>query len=142
MMLERCLTSAIKELDILITLTQEDITLIKEAKHTELSEKADIKKHALLSFETTKSLLNHELLKKSKESDGGLSEVLNSEENTLLESFKEKLLALKTINLQYSKFVISVNEFYGTLFDRMFAFDSSGYQKTKPLPAAMLRVSA
>jgi len=142
MMLERYLTNAVKELDVLITLTHEDIVLIKAAKHDELSEKAAIKKHALLSFETTKSLLNHELLKKSQESEEGLSSALNEDENNLLEAFKEKLLELKTINLQYSKFVISLNEFYGTLFDRMFAFDSDGYQKTKPLPAAMLRVSA
>jgi len=142
MMLERYLTNAIKELDILIDLTHEDITLIKEAQHDALSEKADIKKHALVSFETTKSLLNHEILKKSKESDGGLSEVISERENMLLESFKEKLLELKKVNLEYSKFVISINEFYGTLFDRMFKFDSHGYQKTKPLPAAMLRVSA
>ena len=141
-MLERYLNNAIKELDILITLTVEDITLIKEAQHDLLSEKAEIKKHALVSFETTKSLLNHELLKKSQESEGGLSEVVNETENALLETFKEKLLELKTINLQYSKLVISVNEFYGTLFDRMFTFDSQGYEKTKPLPAAMLRVSA
>ncbi len=141
-MLERYLESAVKELDILITLTHEDITLIKEAKHESLSKKAEIKKHALVSFETTKSLLNHELLKKSKETDSGLSDALTDVENTLLETFKEKLLELKTINLQYSKLVISVNEFYGTLFDRMFTFDSNGYQKTKPLPAAMLRVSA
>ena len=141
-MLERYLTNALKELDVLIALTQEDITLIKEAQHDALSQKAEIKKHALLSFETTKSLLNHELLKKSKESEGGLSDVISESENTLLEAFKEKLMELKTINLQYSKFVISLNEFYGTLFDRMFAFDSAGYQKTKPLPAAMLRVSA
>lgn len=141
-MLERYLTNAIKELDTLITLTHEDITLIKEAQHEALSKKAEIKKHALVSFETTKSLLNHELLKKSQESEAGLSEVISEDENTLLETFKEKLLELKTINLQYSKLVISVNEFYGTLFDRMFAFDSDGYQKTRPLPAAMLRVSA
>jgi len=141
-MLERCLTSAIKELDILITLTQEDIALIQEAKHDTLQEKAQIKQHALVSFETTKSLLNHELLKKSQESTTGLEEVLTSSENALLESFKEKLKELQTINLRYSKFVISLNEFYGTLFDKMFTFDSQGYQKTKPLPAAMLRVSA
>ncbi len=141
-MLERYLKNAIKELDMLITLTQEDITLIKEAQHNALSEKATIKQHALVSFETTKSLLNHELLKKSQASGAGLEDALSEQEGELLETFKEKLLALKTINLEYSKFVISLNEFYGTLFDRMFAFDSNGYQKTKPLPAAMLRVSA
>ncbi len=141
-MLERYLKNAIKELDILITLTKEDIILIKAAEHEMLSKKAEEKKHALVSFETTKSLLNHELLKKSKESEKGLSSVISEKENILLETFKEKLLELKTINLQYSKFVISLNEFYSTLFDRMFTFDSHGYQKTKPLPAAMLRVSA
>jgi hypothetical protein len=38
--------------------------------------------------------------------------------------------------------VIAINEFYGSLFDKMFKFDNQGYTKTKPLPAAMLRVSA
>ena len=141
-MLERYLKNAIKELDILIDLTQEDITLIKEAKHDALQEKAASKQHALRAFESTKSLLNHELLKRSQASDSGLEDALDSGESELLEIFKEKLLALKQINLEYSKFVISLNEFYGTLFNKMFAFDSQGYQKTKPLPAAMLRVSA
>jgi hypothetical protein len=141
-MLERYLQNAIKELDILITLTLEDIALIKEAKHDELSEKHTQKKHALVSFESTKSLLNHELLKLTQESEKGLEDRLNEDESRLLGIFKEKLLELKEVNLQYSKFVIAVNEFYGTLFDSMFKFDSNGYQKTTPLPAAMLRVSA
>lgn len=141
-MLERHLENAIKELDVLINLTQEDITLIKEAQHEALSQKATAKQHAMLAFETTKSLLNHELLKLSQESENGLESALDTKQSTLLEAFKEKLLELKTINLHYSKLVISVNEFYGTLFDRLFAFDSQGYQKTQPLPAAMLRVSA
>ena len=141
-MLERYLKNAIKELDILITLTQEDIALIKEAAHETLQEKSAIKQHALRAFESTKSLLNHELLKRSQAADSGLEDALDREESELLEIFKEKLLELKQINLEYSKFVISLNEFYGTLFDKMFVFDSQGYQKTKPLPAAMLRVSA
>jgi len=141
-MLERYLKNAMKELDILIALIDEDIILIKEAKHERLSEKTQMKQHALVSFETTKSLLNHALLKKTQASDASLEESLNDVENRLLEEFKEKLVALKTVNMQYSKLLISVNEFYGTLFDRMFSFDSDGYQKTRPLPAAMLRVSA
>ncbi len=142
MMLERYLHNAIKELDILITLTQEDIILIKEAKHEKMSERQSMKQHALVSFETTKSLLNHELLKLTQNNNQGLEEVLSDEQGVLLDSFKEKLIALKEINVQYSKLVIAVNEFYGTLFDSMFKFDNSGYQKTNPLPAAMLRVSA
>jgi hypothetical protein len=141
-MLERYLENAIKELDILITLTLEDIALIKEAKHDTLSEKHTLKKHALVSFETTKSLLNHELLKLTQESEVGLDERLNEKESGLLETFKVKLEELKEVNREYSKYVIAVNEFYGSLFDRMFKFDSNGYQKTTPLPAAMLQVSA
>ncbi len=142
MMLERYLNNAIKELDNLITLTQEDIALIKEARHEALQEKSALKHHALASFESTKSLLNHELLKRTQAREAEVEKALSAEESALLEQFKEKLLVLKEVNLHYSKFVISLNEFYGTLFDKMFAFDSQGYQKTKPLPAAMLRVSA
>jgi hypothetical protein len=141
-MLERHLENAIKELDVLINLTQDDITLIKDAKHEALSQKSVEKKQAMVAFETTKSLLNHELLKLTQENPEGLEGALNEKEGALLELFKEKLLSLKNINRHYSKLLISVNEFYGTLLDRMFAFDSQGYQKTKPLPAAMLQVSA
>ena len=141
-MLERHLTNAIKELEILITLTQEDIDLIKEANHAKLSEKHALKKHALRAFESTKSLLNHALSQRTSEGDTTLEAGLSDEENHLLDSFKTKLLELKEVNLHYSKLVISVNEFYGTLFDSMFKFDSQGYQKTNPLPAAMLQVSA
>ncbi len=141
-MLERHLTTAIKDLDLLIDLTQEDIALIKEAKHEELSQKHTLKQQAVVAFETTKSLLNHALMKRTEDSDEALETLLSEEEGKLLECFKEKLLELKSCNQHYSKLLIAVNEFYGSLFDRMFTFDSSGYQKTKPLPAAMLRVSA
>ncbi len=141
-MLTRHLENAIKEVGVLITLTEDDILLIKDAKHDELAQKAQEKHHAVLSFETTKSLLNHELSKLAQSNDGALDGVLSAEEEALLEAFKERLGALKSINLRYSKIVLSVNEFYSTLFNRMFAFDSQGYQKTKPLPAAMLQVSA
>jgi len=141
-MLERYLNNAIKELDVLIALTVEDIDLIKDAQHESLPEKTHRKQHALVSFETSKSLLNHELLKRTKAQEGGIEEALSSEEGVLLEMFKEKLMELKNINLEYSKLIISVREFYSTLFDKMFVFDSNGYQKTQPLPAAMLRVSA
>jgi len=141
-MLENHLNNAIKELDTLITFTLEDIALIKEAQHEALSNKQDDKKHALVAFERTKSLLNHALLKITQESNNALEEALNAEQSELLETFKVKLMQLKEVNIKYSKLVISVNEFYGTLFDRMFKFDSEGYQKTTPMPAAMLRVSA
>ena len=141
-MLKRHLENAIRELNVLIELTQEDISLIKEAKHEALQEKAREKQHAMLAFETTKSLLNHALQQQIKNSGQALDDALDSEKTDLLETFKEKLVELKTINLTYSKLVISVNEFYSTLFDRLFAFDSQGYQKTQPLPAAMLQVSA
>lgn len=141
-MLERYLQNAIKELDTLITLTEEDIALIKEAKHEALSQKHTLKQHALVSFESTKSLLNHELLKRTQGSESSLEESISDAQNDLLALFKEKLLELKEVNLHYSRLVISVNEFYGTLFESMFQFDNQGYQRTTPLPAAMLRVSA
>jgi len=141
-MLETYLENALKELDILIALTQEDISLIKEADHASLSEKLNQKKHALTTFESTKVALNKELLSLSKESESSLEEVLTKTQSTLLEAFKIKLQTLKDVNLRYSKLLIPVNEFYGTLFNSMFAFDSNGYQRTTPMPAAMLKVSA
>jgi hypothetical protein len=141
-MLKSYLTNALKQLDTLIELTNEDIALVKAAKHDELSNQEGKKHHALVSFESTKSLLNSELLKLTTESGLDLSEVLSKEEGLMLESFKVKLQELKDTNITLSSMVIALNEFYGSLFDRMFKFDNQGYTKTKPLPAAMLRVSA
>jgi len=141
-MLRSYLTNALKQLDTLIEMTNEDIALVKAAKHDELANAENKKRHALVSFESTKSLLNSELLKLTTESGLDMSEVLSKEESVMLGSFKEKLQELKDTNRYLSAMVIAINEFYGSLFDKMFKFDNQGYTKTKPLPAAMLRVSA
>ena len=139
-MLEEYLQNAIVELETLISMTREDIRLVKEAAHDDLAAREAAKLHALRQFESTKNMLNQELLSLSKEGD--MQENMSPAISTLLDAFKEKLEALKSTNKELSKLVIPVNEFFSSLFQGMFHFDSNGYKTTTPKPAAMLRVSA
>ncbi len=141
-MLTDNLNKAIEELDCLIDFTKEDIRFAKEANHNALADRHITKERMLSRFEMTKSDLNSELLKLSNKSDGDLSKVIDTTQSGLLDEFKERLVLLKELNRDFMAIVIVVNEFYQSLFSKMFKFDTNGYNKTKPLSAAMLKVSA
>ncbi len=141
-MLELHLRNAINELNKLIELTHEDIALVKRAEHTKLTNNINQKNHLMLSFENQKALLNQSLIKLVEFDERGLEDILTQEQHELMDLFKDKLLELKNVNIQFSKFVMSVGEFYNELFDQIFTLDRSGYQKTNPLPAAFFKTRA
>ena len=141
-MLKNNLQQAIEQLEVLIVFTQEDITLVKEAKHDLLDQRHTQKSAMLSSFERLKSTLNNELFERSQQSDEGIEGAIDEGEKVLLEGFKLKLMELKEVNRDFASIVVVLNEFYQTLFSSMFVFETQGYNKTKPMPASVLRVSA
>jgi len=60
----------------------------------------------------------------------------------MLESMKEKLALLKLKNHEYSRFVVTVSEFYNSLLDSVFPRDMEGYHRIHHKPASLLQVRA
>lgn len=142
-MLSDYLQRAIKDLDALIQLTQQDIEDIKQAKHEDVFEHTKAKNNLILSFEANKALLDNELVLRVKANENReLAEILSDEENALLERMKNSLITLKKLNKQYAKFVVTIGEFYNSLMDNIFPIDEQGYQKSVPKPASILKVRA
>jgi len=142
-MLSHYLTSATKDIQTLIELTQTDIELIKEAKHEHVAKRAKIKNDLVQAFQTKKSLLDHELLKRVEASGRKpLAEALTSEEHSGLEAMKDALADLHRVNKEYAKYVVTISEFYNSLLDSMFPRESEGYHKSTPKPASLLKVRA
>ncbi len=141
-MLKIHLQDAIDELEKLIDFTKDDIELIKDTKHDEVTKRQKAKEQILTNFETKKTKLNQVLEELYSNSNDGLQSVLDSKDEEMLELFKIRLLELKEVNRDFMAIVVAVREFYHSLFSTMFRFDSQGYNKTNPLPEAVLKVSA
>lgn len=142
-MLSHYLTSATKDIQTLIELTESDIELIKEAKHEHVAKRARIKNDLVQAFQTKKSLLDNELIKRVEASGGKpLAQALSEEEHSGLESMKDALATLHKLNKEYAKYVVTISEFYNSLLDSMFPRESEGYHKSTPKPASLLKVRA
>jgi len=142
-MLSHYLKTSIEDIENLIELTSKDILDIKEAKHDAVFKRTKIKSDLVKSFENKKSMLDNELIKLVKNSGSKpLEEVLDDSQREMLESMKERLLALKQKNKEYARFVVTVSEFYNSLLDSVFPRDLEGYQRLNHKPASLLKIRA
>ena len=142
-MLSHYLKTSIEDIENLIELTSKDILDIKEAKHEAVFKRTKIKSDLVKSFENKKSMLDNELIKLVKNSDNKpLEEILDDSQREMLESMKERLLALKQKNKEYARFVVTVSEFYNSLLDSVFPRDLEGYQRLNHKPASLLKIRA
>ncbi|HZF70172.1 hypothetical protein [Sulfuricurvum sp.] len=142
-MLSYQLQSAIKDLESLISLSQEDIMDIREAKHNPQFERLAIKEEKIKSFEQKKAMIDREISKlMTAQPSKALSELLDNEQHQQLDSLKEHLSALREINQQYAKMVLSVGAFYNTLLERVVPTQMEGYQKVASSEASFLEVRA
>lgn len=140
-MLSYQLQSAIKDLDTLISLSQEDIEDIKEAKHNSQFDRLSIKEEKIKSFEHKKAMIDHEISKlMTAEPVKPLSELLDSEQRQQLDNLKTHLSRLREVNQQYAKMVLSVGAFYNTLLERVVPTQMQGYQKVASSEASFLEV--
>ena len=142
-MIEHCLKNCIKNIEDLVSLTKEDIEDIKQAKNEAIYKRTKIKDEIIEIFESQKSLLDNELVKLMKKNGNKeLSELLNDREQESLQLLKTKLQELHKINKEYARLVVAVNEFYTTLFDKIFPTEMENYKKTNPKSFSLLKVSA
>ncbi len=141
-MLSYQLQSAIKDLESLISLSQEDITDIKDAKHNPQFERLAIKEEKIKSFEQKKAMIDREISKLMTTSPSKpLTELLDNEQHQQLDSL-EHLSKLREINQQYAKMVLSVGAFYNTLLERVVPTQMEGYQRVASSEASFLEVRA
>jgi hypothetical protein len=141
-MLKEYLNQAMGVLDELIALTDEDIKNIKEAKHSTVEESVKKKNELVKKFESVKILLDKELLRASKESEGAdLASILDDEVKSNLVSMRGKLEKLHSKNKEYARYVLMVKEFFDGLVSAMFKGQNgdSGYSKSKPSPETLLK---
>jgi len=142
-MISHYLNNAINNIEDLIKLTKEDIEDIKNARNDEIFKRTKIKDEIIVLFENQKQLLDSELLRiMNRNKDKELSEVLSENEKKSLEKLKTKLQELHSINKEYAKFVVVINEFYSSLFDKIFPTDIENYKKINPKSFSLLKVSA
>lgn len=143
MMLSYQLQSAIKDLETLISLSEEDIFDIREAKHNPQFERLAIKEEKIKSFEHKKAMIDREISKlMTAEPTKPLSELLDNEQHQQLDSLKMHLSQLREVNQHYAKMVLSVGSFYNTLLERVVPTQMQGYQKVASREAAFLEVRA
>lgn len=142
-MLSYQLKSAIKELEALISLSEEDIADIKEAKHNPQFERLAIKEEKIKSFEHKKAMIDREISKlMTAYPSKALSELLDDEQHQQLDLLKENLAKLREVNQRYAKMVLSVGAFYNTLLERVVPTQMEGYQKVASSDASFLEVRA
>lgn len=142
-MLSYQLESAIKDLEALISLSQEDIADIKEAKHNPQFERFAIKEEKIKSFEHKKAMIDREISKlMTAEPAKPLTDLLDNEQHRQLDLLKDRLSALRDVNQQYAKMVLSVGAFYNTLLERVVPTQMQGYQTVVSSEASFLEVRA
>ncbi len=142
-MLSYQLQSAIKDLKTLISLSQEDIQDIKEARHNPQFDRLSIKEEKIKSFEQKKAMIDREISKlMTQHPTKALSELLDNEQHRQLDSLKEHLSMLREVNQQYAKMVLSVGSFYNTLLERLVPTQMEGYQRVAHSQSSFLEVRA
>lgn len=141
-MLKKYLQEAIGVLDELIAVTTQDINNIKEAKHSTVEESVNKKNQLLKKFEATKSMLDKELVRVSKEHNStDLASILDDDIKSNLVKMRTKLEELHEKNKEYAKYVVVVKEFFDSLVSNMFQNknDSNGYFKSQPTPESLFK---
>ncbi len=140
-MLMHNLEKAIEDLERLMELTSMDIEDIKRARHDAMFERIALKERTLESFEKRKARIDGEIAALQKaypESD--LSELLEDETRRRLGELRDTLEKLQSLNRYYARFVITVGEFYNSLYEEMFPIEKDGYTGKSPKVASLIEL--
>ena len=142
-MLLHHLTSALKDLRDLISITQTDIEDIVEARQDPQFERLPFKDEKIKSFESKKAMIDHEISKlMSANPDKDLSGLLSDKEHEALGELKSELSNLRSVNQKYAKMVLTVSSFYNALLERIVPTEMNGYNKVASKKASFLEVRA
>ncbi len=135
------LESALKDLNDLIAMSQQDIEDIKQARHDAQFERIGLKEDVIKSFEHRKLMIDHEiskLMRRHPESD--MATLLDDEQQASLQQLKSKLAELSDVNKKYAKMVLSVGTFYNALLERVIPTEMEGYDRVTSKDASFLKV--
>lgn len=142
-MLSYHLESAVKDLEQLVKISEQDIEDIKLAKHQDQFERRKLKEDMIASFENKKAMIDHEISKlMTQNPERSLDQLLNDDENSYLQKLKDSLARLREVNQKYAKMVLAVSSFYNTLLERLVPTEMQGYNKTTSKSASFLELRA
>jgi hypothetical protein len=142
-MLSYHLEGAVANLRDLISITRADIEDIKEARHEAQFDRLKLKDETLKSFESKKSMIDHEILslvKANPQSD--LLEILDETQHASLEELKSLLGELKDLNREYSKLVLALSSLYNSFLERLIPTEMQGYSRVATKESAILKLKA
>ncbi|WP_456449142.1 hypothetical protein [Hydrogenimonas sp.] len=140
-MLIHYLEEAGEDLQRLIDLTAGDIEDIKAARHERMFDRIETKERTLKAFENRKAAIDREIATLLKNNpNSGMEELLEEEVREKLAALKAKLEKLQALNRRYARFVISVGEFYDSLYEEMLPVEKDGYMGKNTKLASLLEV--
>lgn len=130
-MIEKRLKNANDLLNKIIKLTEQGIADIKIARKDRMDAQNKEKTQALEAFLKEKKALDLALLELASKCDGNLADNLSDEASELLQKLKLNLNYLLAKNKEYSKYVLSVKEFYDSLIEEMMQdnLEHNGYKQ-------------
>lgn len=129
-MLLHHLQCAAQDLEELIAITESDIEDIKQARQDSQFARIALKDEKINSFESKKSMIDHEIMKLiQKFPDKELPSLLSTQEQEGLNTLKSKLAVLREVNQQYAKLVLTVSSFYNSLLESLVPTEMDGYKK-------------
>jgi len=135
------LRSALKDLDNLIEISQQDIEDIKQAQHNAQFDRISLKEEKIKSFENRKAMIDHEISKLMRANPKkDMAELLDEEQHAALQELKVKLATLSDVNKKYAKMVLSVGSFYNALLERVIPTEMEGYERVTSKNASFLKV--
>lgn len=142
-MLSHQLQSAIKNLETIIQLTQQDIEDTKAARHDALFERTKTKEEFILAFETKKSLIDNEIAKLIESNPNvELTDLLSNEQHKMLEEFKTLLTELRSVNKRLARMVLAVSEFYNSMLSKLLPTEMQGYQSVRSSKSGFMELRA
>lgn len=130
-MIEKRLATANNLLLKIISITEQGISDIKEARKDRLDTQNKEKVEALNAFLKEKQALDNALLELATKNNGNLSDLLSEKSSDLLQQLKFNLNYLLAKNKEYAKYVLSVKEFYDSLLEEMLkdSMETNGYKQ-------------
>lgn len=128
-MLHTYINGAIADLKALIELTQLDNADIQVANHDAIFGRLTQKDDLVKAFEGKKSLIHQEMsILCEKNPHKSLKDLLDDEISALLDTMRDTLETLKTLNNQYARNVFAVSEFYNSLIQQVVPHENNGYE--------------
>lgn len=130
-MLSNQLKQGIETISKIVSITQQEITFLKEAQSKSLFSNIVHKNNLITTFYTQKVAIDNQISNRAKQNpDIALRDSLSELEITLLSKMEDKLNELKVLNKNYKRLLVGVGEFYLTMLEKLLPNRMTGYDNT------------